>query len=153
MGRASNDGAASVERFTAFERAAHWSNAIAFCALAISGIVMARGKFFLLPVLGGHEVSPHRFDAGEKQVLWGDVLVLGLVVVASGLGLNLLVPGLGETQALMRIASMVHSVASVLMMAMFASHIYIGTVGMRGAYKAMRTGFVDAAWAEEHHKL
>jgi formate dehydrogenase subunit gamma len=32
---------------------AHWSNAIAFAVLGISGIVMAFGKFFLLPVLGG----------------------------------------------------------------------------------------------------
>ncbi len=32
-----------IERFTPFERAAHWSNAIAFVALAVSGIVMAFG--------------------------------------------------------------------------------------------------------------
>src|SRR5689334_12814330 len=42
-----------IERFTPFERATHWSNAGAFVVLAISGIVMAFGKFFLLPVLGG----------------------------------------------------------------------------------------------------
>jgi formate dehydrogenase subunit gamma len=41
-----------IERFTPFERAAHWSNAIAFVVLAVSGIVMAFGKFFLLPVMG-----------------------------------------------------------------------------------------------------
>ena len=41
-----------VERFTPFERAAHWANAVAFVVLAVSGIVMAFGKFFLLPVMG-----------------------------------------------------------------------------------------------------
>lgn len=41
-----------VERFTPFERAAHWTNAVAFSVLAISGIVMAFGQFFLEPVLG-----------------------------------------------------------------------------------------------------
>ncbi len=41
-----------VERFTPFERSAHWANAIAFSILAISGLVMAFGKFFLLPVMG-----------------------------------------------------------------------------------------------------
>jgi len=41
-----------IERFTPLERAAHWTNAGAFVALAISGIVMAFGKFFLLPVIG-----------------------------------------------------------------------------------------------------
>ncbi len=41
-----------IERFTPFERAAHWTNAIAFVVLAVSGLVMAFGKFFLLPVIG-----------------------------------------------------------------------------------------------------
>ena len=41
-----------MERFTPFERSAHWANAIAFCVLATSGLVMAFGKFFLLPVIG-----------------------------------------------------------------------------------------------------
>ena len=48
----SQAGARRIERFTPFERAAHWSNAFAFCALAVSGIVMAFGKFFILPVIG-----------------------------------------------------------------------------------------------------
>jgi formate dehydrogenase subunit gamma len=41
-----------VERFSAFERAAHWSNAAAFSVLAVSGVVMAFGQFFLQPVIG-----------------------------------------------------------------------------------------------------
>src|SRR5665647_3669570 len=41
-----------IERFTPFERSAHWANAIAFSILAISGLVMAFGKFFLHPVIG-----------------------------------------------------------------------------------------------------
>ena len=28
-----------------------------------------------------------------------------------------------------------------------------GTIGMRGAYKAMREGYVDETWAKEHHEL
>jgi formate dehydrogenase subunit gamma len=49
----SPDTGRKIERFTPFERATHWSNAIAFCILAISGVVMAFGKFFLEPVMGG----------------------------------------------------------------------------------------------------
>ena len=30
--------------------------------------------------------------------------------------------------------------------------IYLGTVGMEGAYKAMRNGYVDETWAREHHE-
>jgi formate dehydrogenase subunit gamma len=37
------------------------------------------------------------------------------------------------------------------MMALLFVHIYMGTVGMRGAYRAMREGYVDEAWAQEHH--
>ena len=197
-----------IERFTYFERAAHWSNAIAFCVLAISGLVMSFGKFVLLPVFGGtlfggltyalktahnfagplfavslvivfitfvrdnlpskedltwllrggglfggQEVPSHRFNAGEKVVFWGGVFTLGLVVVASGLVLDKLVPGMVYGRADMQVAQMVHGVATVLMMAMFAGHIYLGTVGMHGAYKGMRTGYVDEAWAQEHHEL
>ena len=47
-----DSGGRQIERFTPFERAAHWSNAIAFVILAVSGLVMAFGKFFLLPVMG-----------------------------------------------------------------------------------------------------
>ncbi|WP_428425271.1 formate dehydrogenase subunit gamma [Methylibium sp.] len=197
-----------IERFTYFERAAHWSNAVAFVALAVSGVVMAFGKFFLLPVLGGTlfgglayalknlhnfagpvfavslvivfftflrdnlprredllwlrkagglitgaHVPSHRFNAGEKLVFWGGVFALGIVVVGSGLMLDKLIPGLAYLRGDMQIAHMIHSVATVLMMAMFLGHIYLGTVGMKGAYGAMRDGQVDAAWAREHHEL
>jgi len=29
----------------------------------------------------------------------------------------------------------------------------MGTIGTRGAYKAMRTGYVNEGWAREHHAL
>jgi formate dehydrogenase subunit gamma len=51
----------------------------------------------------------------------------------------------------MQIAHMIHLVATVLMMCMFTAHIYLGTIGMQGAYKGMRTGYVDETWAKEHH--
>jgi len=197
-----------IERFTAFERAAHWTNAIAFVCLAVSGIVMAFGKFFLLPVIGTHlfgwltytlknlhnftgplfavslvvviltfvrdnlpskdditwllkggglfggeEVPSHRFNAGEKVLFWGGVFLFGLIVVASGLVLDKLVPGFDYLRANMQIAHMVHAAAAVVMMAMFMGHIYMGTVGMSGAYQAMKTGYVDETWAKEHHQL
>jgi formate dehydrogenase subunit gamma len=208
MGGHEPDTGRKIERFTPLERAAHWTNAIAFVALAVSGVIMAWGKFFLLPILGGtlfgwlsyalknlhnfagplfavsllivlatfikdnwpsaddwqwikragglfggEEVPSHRFNAGEKLVFWGGVLVLGLIVVASGLVLNMLVPGMAYLRSDMQIAHMVHGVASVLMMAMFLGHIYMGTIGMKGAYSAMRTGYVDEGWAKEHHRL
>jgi cytochrome b subunit of formate dehydrogenase len=29
--------------------------------------------------------------------------------------------------------------------------VYLGTIGMEGAYRAMRDGYVDESWAEHHH--
>ena len=197
-----------IERFTYFERAAHWANAIAFCVLAISGVVMAFGKFFMLPLLGGAlfgwltyalktahnfagplfavslvivfftflrdnfpgrgdlqwllkggglfggaEPPSGRFNAGEKVVFWGGVFLLGIVVVGSGLVLDKLIPGLAYLRGDMQVANMIHGIATALMMAMFLGHIYIGTIGMKDAYKAMETGYVDEGWAKEHHAL
>ncbi len=197
-----------IERFTPLERSAHWANAIAFCILAVSGLVMAFGKFVILPVVGatlfgwltfalknahnfagpvfavslvvviitfardnlpraedlrwlvhggglfgGKEIASHRFNAGEKVLFWAGVFLLGLVVVGSGLVLDKLLPSLVYERGTMQIAHMVHAAAAMLMMAMFLGHIYMGTIGMQGAYKAMRTGYVDETWAKEHHEL
>ncbi|MDP1688237.1 formate dehydrogenase subunit gamma [Hydrogenophaga sp.] len=208
MGGHGADTGRSVERFTPFERAAHWTNAIAFVALAVSGLVMAFGKFFMLPIIGstlfgwltyalknlhnfagplfavslvvvlltfirdnmpragditwlkraggmfgGQEVPSHRFNAGEKVLFWAGVFFFGLIVVGSGLFLDQLVPGMLYLRGDMQIAHMIHAVASLLMMTLFLGHIYMGTVGMEGAYKAMKTGYVDETWAKEHHEL
>jgi formate dehydrogenase subunit gamma len=101
---------------------------------------------------GGHEVPSHRFNAGEKVLFWAGVFLFGLIVVGSGLLLDKLVPGLQYLRGDMQIAHMI-LVASVVMMALFMGHIYMGTLGMSGAYGAMRTGYVDETWAKEHHEL
>jgi formate dehydrogenase subunit gamma len=67
--------------------------------------------------------------------------------------LDKLIPGLIYERSTMQIANMIHGVATVLMMAMFMGHIYMGTIGMQGAYSAMREGYVDETWAKEHHEL
>ncbi len=103
-------------------------------------------------LFSGAEPASNRFNAGEKLVFWGGVFFLGIVVVSSGFVLDKLLPGLVYERATMQIAHMVHAVATVLMMAMFLGHIYIGTLGMQGAYQGMATGYVDEAWAKEHHE-
>ncbi len=206
-GHATNDGHPVIERFTPFERSTHLLNAIAFVALAISGLVMSFGKYLLLPILGstlfgwltyalktlhnfvgplfvvtlvifiitylkdnlpraaditwiskaggflsGKEVPSYKFNAGEKAMFWIGATVLGLLVAASGLVLDKLIPGWGETRGQMQVAHMVHAAAAMLMMAMLVGHIYMALT-TRGAIKAMQTGWVDEAWAHEHHEL
>ena len=41
-----------IERFSSFERIAHWTMAISFCILALSGLTILFGKYVLLPVIG-----------------------------------------------------------------------------------------------------
>ena len=53
----------------------------------------------------------------------------------------------------MQIAQVVHSVIAILFVALILGHIYIGTLGMEGAFEAMGTGEVDFNWAKEHHDL
>ncbi|MBN4836524.1 cytochrome b/b6 domain-containing protein, partial [Enterobacter hormaechei] len=70
-----------IERFTYFERAAHWTNAIAFSVLAISGIVMAFGKFFLLPVIGGTLFGGLTYLLKNLHNFTGPLFAVSLVVV------------------------------------------------------------------------
>jgi formate dehydrogenase subunit gamma len=53
----------------------------------------------------------------------------------------------------MQVALVVHAVIAVLFVAVILAHIYIGTLGMEGAFEAMGTGEVDLNWAKEHHDL
>ena len=53
----------------------------------------------------------------------------------------------------MQIAQVVHAIVAILFVALILGHIYIGTLGMEGAFEAMGTGEVDLNWAKEHHDL
>ena len=103
---------------------------------------------------GGFIESKHaparRFNAGEKLVFWG-ALGAGAAVAVSGY--LLLFPFYVTDILGMQIAQVVHSVVAVLFVALILGHIYIGTLGMEGAFEAMWTGEVDFNWAKEHHDL
>jgi formate dehydrogenase subunit gamma len=91
-----------------------------------------------------------RFNLGEKLVYWLS-LAAGIAVSASGF--LLLFPFYGTGIADMQLAQVVHAVVAVLFVALILAHIYIGTLGMEGAFEAMGTGEVDLNWAKEHHDL
>src|SRR5882757_945154 len=103
---------------------------------------------------GGFIKSKHapsgRFNAGEKLVLWF-ALGAGVAVIISGY--LLMFPFYLADIAGMQIALIVHAVVAVLFIAVIIGHIYIGTLGMEGAFEAMATGEVDLNWAKEHHDL
>ena len=62
-------------------------------------------------------------------------------------------PFYGTDIAGMQLAQIIHGIVSVLFVAAMLGHIYIGTVGMEGAFEAMGTGTVDENWAKQHHSL
>ena len=196
-----------IQRFTVIERVAHWSVAISFCLLALSGIVMMLGRYVLLPVIGhtlfawltqlakvlhnfigpvviasmlllivlftrhalpragdlawliknrGGVINAHMpcgfLNGGQKMWFWGGLVVMGIVLGVSGLVMDF--PNFDQVRATMIVANIVHTTFAGLMMGLSLFHIYMGSkIGVEGAYEGMRYGYVDEAWAKEHHAL
>jgi formate dehydrogenase subunit gamma len=109
------------------------------------------GWFLKAPgFFAGKHIASGRFNAGEKAWFWGGVVVLSIALVVSGA--ILLFPNFDQVRATMQQASVVHMIAAVLVISAAFGHIYLGTIGVEGAYQAMRTGYVDEVWAKEHHE-
>jgi formate dehydrogenase subunit gamma len=98
----------------------------------------------------GKHAPAGRFNLGEKLVYW---LSLAAGAAVSLSGLLLLFPFYGTNIADMQLAQVAHAVVAILFVALILAHIYIGTLGMEGAFEAMGTGEVDLNWAKEHHDL
>jgi len=101
-------------------------------------------------MFAGQHLPSGRFNAGEKAWFWIGVVLLCLVVSATGL--ILLFPNFEQGRLLMQQANVIHAIAGVLVIAFSLGHIYMGTVGVDGAYQNMRTGYTDETWAKEHHE-
>ena len=99
----------------------------------------------------GHDHPPaYRFNAGQKAIYW--IVVLGGGIVAAT-GYQLMFPFYLTGIEGMQTTHVIHSIVSVLFVAVMLAHIYIGTIGMEGAFEAMGSGTVDVNWAKEHHSL
>jgi formate dehydrogenase subunit gamma len=106
-------------------------------------------------MFSGKHVPAGFFNMGEKFWFWFGMTFLGLVISASGFVLDMIVPfmQIEYLRGTMQIANIIHSSAAILMTTMAMGHIYIGTIGMQGSIDGMKTGYVDATWAKEHHEL
>ena len=98
----------------------------------------------------GEHVPSGRFNAGEKTWFWGGVTLLGIVVSVTGFVLNF--PNFDQTRELMQQANIIHAISAVVFIPLSLGRIYMGTLGVEGAYDSMRTGYVDEVWAKEHHE-
>lgn len=101
-------------------------------------------------IIGDDHPPAYRFNGGQKAIYW--IVVLGGATVAIT-GYLLMFPFYGTTIDTMQYAQMIHAVGAMLFVAAMLGHIYIGTIGMEGAFEAMGEGTVDINWAKEHHRL
>lgn len=100
-------------------------------------------------ILGLH-VDARRFNGGQKVIFWA--VVLGGAGLAYT-GYNLMFPFAFADVAGMQWLTILHGLIGVVLLAVILAHIYIGTVGMEGAFEAMGTGQVDLNWAKSHHSM
>jgi formate dehydrogenase subunit gamma len=99
----------------------------------------------------GHKHPPaYKFNGGQKLLFW--LVMLATVGVAAS-GFNLLFPFYLTNILGMQAAQATHALIAVAFVALIIGHIYIGTLGMEGAFEAMGEGEVDLNWAKQHHPL
>ncbi len=129
-------------------------------------------------IIGTKHPPAKKFNAGQKVIFWSVILfgasisITGVSLlfpyelplfaksfaIANDIGLSGLL-GLGELPATlapqeeMQLAQLWHAILAFVLMAIVVAHIYIGSIGMEGAYDAMGSGEVDEAWAKQHHSL
>ncbi len=195
-----------ILRFTAVERFAHWTLAVTFIVLALTGLNLVIGKTVLLPLIGesafgtlsawgkiahnflawpfmaalvlvfllwvihnvpnrvdwewlkqggglfkrGVHPPSYKFNAGQKLIFW--IVVIGGAAM-SYTGIMLLFPAEVGSAGDWQFYLTVHALVAAVLTAVILAHIYIGSIGMEGAFDAMGTGEVDLNWAKEHHAL
>jgi formate dehydrogenase subunit gamma len=98
----------------------------------------------------GKHPPAKRFNAGQKGIFW--MVIIGGVLMSLS-GWYMLFPYQAGDVTSLQIWTVVHAVVALLFIAGILAHIYIGTLGMEGAFDAMGTGEVDVNWAREHHSI
>jgi len=91
-----------------------------------------------------------KFNAGQKVIFWSVVIGGALLSVS---GYLLLFPAQLGSFADWQLFQTIHALTAAVLSAIVIAHIYIGSVGMEGAFDAMGSGEVDENWAREHHSL
>jgi formate dehydrogenase subunit gamma len=100
----------------------------------------------------GRGPRPHagKVNGGEKGWFWL-VFIFGICVGITGILLDF--PIWGQSRLTMEIAHVIHVTVAVLFVTASFGHIYLGTIGAEGVFEGMWTGYVDAAWAQQHNDL
>jgi formate dehydrogenase subunit gamma len=91
-----------------------------------------------------------KFNFGQKVIFW--LVVLGGAAL-SVTGINMMFDAGTANKAWLAGNIWIHSLVAIGLTGVALAHIYIGSIGMQGAFGAMGTGKVDLNWAKEHHSL
>jgi formate dehydrogenase subunit gamma len=129
-------------------------------------------------IIGKAHPPAKKFNAGQKMIFWS-VILFGTSIAVSGVSLLFpfelplfaktfamlnwtglpellgfgVLPETMSPQEEMQFAQLWHAIMAFVLTAIVLAHIYIGSVGMEGAYDAMGSGEVDEAWAHQHHSI
>jgi formate dehydrogenase subunit gamma len=126
-------------------------------------------------ILSSAHPPARKFNAGQKILFWL-VFLSGVSLSLSGIALlfpyefpmfaktfsvlNTVATPLGYTLPTeltpnqeQQYAALWHGILAVVMTTVVIAHIYIGSIGMQGAFDAMGTGEVDVNWAKDHHSI
>ncbi len=107
--------------------------------------------FFKAGGLFGHHMSDSGYYNGGEKVWYWMVVLGGLVISVSGYVLDFHV--FGQSRQVMEWAHMAHGIGALGLIVASLGHMYIGSIGMEGAFESISQGYVDANWAKEHHDL
>ncbi|RTR19419.1 formate dehydrogenase subunit gamma [Azospirillum griseum] len=91
-----------------------------------------------------------KFNGGQKVIFWATIVggaALGYT------GVQLIFPFSFATLLELQLFQLAHAAIAIVMIAIILAHIYIGSIGMEGAFAAMGDGQVELQWAREHHSL
>jgi len=117
-------------------------------AADVTWVKMAGGMF---DKTDSTHAPAHKFNAGQKMLYWLVVLASAGMILT---GFILMFPFYyGLNVGNMELAQILHGVVAMLFVSLIIAHIYLGTLGMEGAFEAMSQGTVDLNWAKEHHNL
>ena len=123
-----------------------------------------------LLVKGTHPPAK-KFNFGQKIIFWC-VILGGLSLSLSGIALlfpfqlAMFNPTFAVLNTIgfdlptnltameeMQLSQLWHAGVGLVLIAIIVGHIYIGSLGMEGAFAAMGSGQVDENWAREHHAV
>ena len=89
-----------------------------------------------------------KYNGGQKLLFWGLVVSMAAITIS---GVFMWRAWWTPSVDIVRLASVVHAIAAVVMIGLIVMHVY-AAIWTRGTIRAMMYGTVTRAWAKQHHR-